>query len=79
MHQPRAARLVTEQDQVFPKHSDLARHRRGMRGQSDGMPVAAQQVAHPRARTDLGQRLDVGGRRAAKAGADVDLPRTSVA
>jgi hypothetical protein len=71
LYQSRAAGLVAKQDQVFPEHTDLAWRLRGMRAQSDGMPIAAQQVAHRRARTDLGQRLDVGRRRPAKAGANV--------
>src|SRR5258708_34500721 len=71
LYQSRPAGLVAKQDQILPEHADLAWRLRGMRAQSDGMPIAAQQVAHRRARTHLGQRFDVSRSRPAKAGANV--------
>ena len=58
----RAAQAVAEQDQVFTQHAHLARPVARIRREADRMPVAAQQLAHRRARADLGQFGAVGRR-----------------
>jgi hypothetical protein len=73
VHQPRPAGLVTEQDQVLAQDPHFARHLRGVRRQPDRVPVAAQQVAHRRGRTDLGQGREVSRSLAAEARANVEL------
>jgi hypothetical protein len=62
VHEAGAAGLVAEQDQVFAQHAHLARRVGGIGGQADGVPVAAQQLAHGRARANLGQLGLVAGR-----------------
>ena len=69
------AALVAKQDQVFAEHAQLARHVAGVGGQADRMPVAAQQLAHGRARAHLCEVLAAAGRRAAVGRAGVRSDR----
>src|SRR5476649_1455668 len=70
-HQPRPAGLVAEQHEILAQYAHLARRVRGVRAESDRMPIAAHQLAHRRATPDLGQRDDVAGRSAGVSGACV--------
>ncbi|MNK84193.1 hypothetical protein D3C87_1040340 [compost metagenome] len=72
VHEARATFLVAEQDEVFAQHAHLARRVGGVGGQADGVPVAAQQLAHGRAGADLGQLGFVARRLAAVGGTGVE-------
>ena len=55
MQQPRPALAVAKQDEVFAERAHLARRIAGIGGKSDRVPVAAQQLAHRLAASDLDQ------------------------
>ena len=61
--EPGAARPVAEEDQVLAEDPYRPGRGPGVSDQTDRVPVAAQQLAHRRARPDLGELAQVGGRR----------------
>ena len=75
MHQAGPAGPVAKQDQVLAQHPDLARRGGGIGGQPDGVPVAAQQLAHGLAGADFGQFGAVGGGRSAVGRAGIQCRR----
>jgi hypothetical protein len=61
--EPGAAWPVAEEDQILAEDPYRPGNGPGVGDQTDRMPVAAQQLAHRRAGTDLGEVAQVGGRR----------------